>query len=119
MDCRALPAIPEELASPGPGSRESRRIVGNDIQQAARIRAWPANVPIEPGFERRVPVFLASITGERQQLRAVASKCESLANGMRHHESIHARQPDVEQHDVGAELLDLARAVTPSCTTST
>ena len=67
-------------------------------------------MPVESRLERRLAIVVAAIPRERQQLRPAPGQRESLTDGMRHHVAVHARQADVEQHDVGTKVFELREA---------
>jgi hypothetical protein len=62
---------------------------------------------IEAGTKRRMPVFLAGMAGECHQPGPHRHIRKTRPDGVRHHETIQARQSDIEQHHVGSELVEL------------
>src|SRR4051812_11223865 len=64
-------------------------------------------MPIETHLEGGMTIVITSVAREREQLRPAPGEAESLANGMRDHVTVDAWQANVEQHDIGAEVLEL------------
>ena len=85
------------------------QFIGHDLQQKARIHRF-CQVPVEPGLESGIAIVVAAVTGERQQLRPSPGQREAFADGVRHHVAVHARQADVEQHDIRAKILELRKS---------
>ena len=83
-------------------------VVGDDLQQLRRLDRL-GQVSVEAGAQRHQAIFFAAMTGERQQRRTRGRMRVSGANGVRHHESVHARQSQVEQHDVGWKFVEPAQ----------